>query len=142
MPTRSQRNKAIMKRFWTDAFGDIDGAVDRTIDPDWVDHDASPGQPGGAEGFKWTLRRLKASFPDVRHLPMELLADGDKVVAPWTIEGTHTQPYGDLAPTGRRFSVSGIQIDRLGDGLVVESWNHSSGEGIYAQLTKPGTKSA
>ena len=142
MSTESDRNKTIMQRFWADAFGDIDGAVDRTFDRDWVDHDASPGQPAGAEGFKWALRRLKASFPDVRHRPMELLADGDKVAAPWTIEGTHTRPYRDLAPSGRRFSVSGIQIDRLRDGRVVESWSHSSSEGIYAQLAKPDNPSA
>jgi predicted ester cyclase len=134
MSTESERNKAIMAGFWRDAFPDPDGAVDRTYAPDWLDHDAAPGQPPGAEGFKWTLHRLKAGFPDARHRPMELLADGDKVVAPWTIEGTHTQPFAGLAPTGRRIHVSGIQIDRLHDGKVVESWNHSSDTGIVAQL--------
>ena len=134
MSEESERNKAIMASFWRDAFPDIDAAVDRTFAADWIDHDARPGQPPGAEGLKWTLRRLKAGFPDIRHLPMELLADADKVVAPWTIEGTHTEPFAGIAPTGRRIRVSGIQIDRLRDGKVVESWNHSSDPGIVAQL--------
>ena len=74
------------------------------------------------------------AFPHIRHLPMELIADGDKVVAPWTIEGTHTRPFAGIEPTGRRVRVSGIQIDRLRGGKVVESWNHSSDTGIVAQL--------
>ena len=134
MSEESERNKAIMASFWRAAFPDIDAAVDRTFAADWIDHDAGPTQPPGAEGFKWTLRLLKAGFPDIRHLPMELLADSDKVVAPWTIEGTHTEPFAGIAPTGRRIRVSGIQIDRLREGKVVESWNHSSDRGIVAQL--------
>ena len=53
----------------------------------------------------------------------------------WTLEGTHSKLYRDLPPTGRRIKVTGIQIDRLENGKVVESWNHSSSDGIYAQLT-------
>src|SRR4029077_19350781 len=110
--------------------------VDRDIAADWVDHDAAPDQPPGNEGYKMLLRGLKSSFPDVQFVIEDLIAEGDRVVTHWTIQGTHTELYRDIAPTGRRISVSGIQIDRLANGQVVESWNHSSSESIYAQLTK------
>lgn len=134
MSTESEANKTIMAQFWSSAFADTDRAVDLAFAPDWIDHDAAPDDPPGADGFKATLLRIKAGFPDARHLPMQLIADGDKVVAPWTIEGTHTQTYAGVAPTGRRVRVSGIQIDRLRDGKVVESWNHSSDRGLRAQI--------
>jgi predicted ester cyclase len=128
-------NKELRRRFWSEAFHAIDEMVDRYISQDWLDHDAAPEQPQGADGYKWLLHRLKAGFPDVCFLPAEQIAEGDKIVTPWTIQGTHTQRYRGLEPTGKRITVSGIQIDRLKDGKVVESWNHSSSEGIYIQLT-------
>ena len=131
-----QSNKELRRRFWADAFGDSDAVVDEHIHADWVDHDEAPGQPHGSAGYKWLLARLKGAFPDIRFTQADLIAEGDRVATMWTLEGTHTQPYGDLAPTGRLVSVSGIQVDRLQEGKVVESWNHSSSEGIHSQLTR------
>jgi predicted ester cyclase len=128
-------NKELRRRFWENAFGDIDAVVDEHIAADWLDHDRAPDQPEGAAGYKWLLERLRSSFPDISFTEAVLIADGDKVATMWTLEGTHTERYRDLEPTGRRIKVSGIQIDRLEDGMVVESWNHSSSDGIYAQLT-------
>lgn len=131
----SVENKDLRARFWAEAFGDIDAVVDEHIAADWLDHDRAPEQPEGAAGYKWLLERLRGSFPDIRFTEAELIAEGDKVATMWTLEGTHSEPYRDLAPSGRRIKVSGIQIDRLESGKVVESWNHSSSEGIYSQLT-------
>jgi predicted ester cyclase len=50
------------------------------------------------------------------------------------VDGTFAERFAGIAPTGRRIRVSGIQIDRVRDGRVVESWNHSSDPGIVAQL--------
>ncbi len=131
----SAENKELRRRFWANAFGDIDAVVDQYIAPNWLDHDRAPEQPAGSAGYRWLLQRLKASFPDISFTEAELIAEGDRVATLWTLEGTHSEIYRDLAPTGRRIKVSGIQIDRLEGGKVVESWNHSSSDGICAQLT-------
>ena len=131
----SAENKELRREFWAEAFGDIDAVVDRHIAPDWLDHDRAPDQPEGAAGYKWLLERLRNSFPDIEFTEADLIAEDDRVATMWTLEGTHTEAYRDLEPTGRRIKVSGIQVDRLVDGRVVESWNHSSSDGIYAQLT-------
>jgi predicted ester cyclase len=130
----SQENKELRRRFWAEAFGDIHAVVDEHIAAGWLDHDRAPDQPAGAAGYKWLLERLKSSFPDIRFTEAELISEGDKVATMWTLEGTDTEGYRDQPPTGRRIKVSGIQIDRLEDGKVVESWNHSSTDGIAAQL--------
>jgi predicted ester cyclase len=129
-------NKGLRQRFWQEAFGDVDATVDRDIASDWIDHDAAPDQPPGNEGYKFLLHWLKSSFPDARFVIEDLVAEGDRVATRWTVQGTHTAPYRELAPTGRTISVSGIQIDRMVDGKVVESWNHSSSESIHTQLTR------
>jgi predicted ester cyclase len=130
----SHENKELRRRFWAEAFGDIDAIVDEHIASEWLDHDRAPDQPAGAAGYKWLLGRLKTSFPDIRFTEAELIAEGDKVATMWTLEGTDTEGYRDQPPTGRRIKVSGIQIDRLANGKVVESWNHSSSDRIATQL--------
>jgi predicted ester cyclase len=133
--TLTDDNRELRRRFWAEAFKDVGATVDEHIHPAWIDHDAAPDQPPGSAGYKWLLRRLQASFPDISFTQADVIADGDRVATLWTLEGTHTGLYRDLAPTGRGICVAGIQVDRLEDRRVVESWNHSSSESIRAQLT-------
>ena len=35
---------------------------------------------------------------------------------------THTGEFGDVAPTGRRVTMTGISVERFEDGKVVEAW--------------------
>jgi predicted ester cyclase len=61
-------------------------------------------------------------FPDYTFELLDLVAEGDRVVArmPWT--GTHTGPVLDLAPTGRRVEVDEIVIFRIAGGRIAEAW--------------------
>jgi predicted ester cyclase len=43
-----------------------------------------------------------------------------------------------LAPTGRRVSVSGIEMNRIADGRIVESWAISDALGLRDQLGESG----
>jgi predicted ester cyclase len=63
-----------------------------------------------------------------------LVAEGDYVVGRWTASGTHLGPWGDVAPTGRRATFSGVNIFRFEGGKVVEIWNHRDDQGLMEQL--------
>jgi predicted ester cyclase len=49
-------------------------------------------------------------------------------------QGTHTGPFGTIAPTGRSVTVTSIGIDRIADGKVVEGWGELDMLGMYEQL--------
>jgi predicted ester cyclase len=71
-----------------------------------------------------SLIELWKGFPDARVTPDTVWGAGDYVVATATFTGTNT---GDFAPmnarkTGRSVSVPALEIDRLADGKIVESW--------------------
>ena len=52
-----------------------------------------------------------------------MIAEGDKVVVRWTNHGTHVGDFMGIPPTGRSFSIAGIDIHRLNDGTMAEHWH-------------------
>ena len=105
---------------------------------DYVRHDLRPtaGLPGPS-GQKRIAEDFRAAFPDLRMTLDLILAEGDLVAARWTTTGTHTGPWGDVEPTGRRATFSGVNIFRFREGKVVELWNHRDDLGLAQQLGAP-----
>lgn len=48
--------------------------------------------------------------------------------------GTHSGEFGGIAPTGKRVKYSGIAIDRIADGKVVESWHVAETLSLFQQI--------
>lgn len=63
---------------------------------------------------------FKAAYPDMKLSIEEQIAEGDRVVTRVTCQGTHLGTDEGIPPTGRRVSYTGIAIDRIKDGKVVE----------------------
>jgi steroid delta-isomerase-like uncharacterized protein len=114
---------AKIRRFMEEAFnkGNIK-AVDEFVSADLVEHDPFPGQGPGLQGFKQGLAALRQAFPDLRIGIDDVLADGEKVVIRSTMKGTHKGTFMNMPPTGKQFSVEGIDIVRMSGGKAVEHW--------------------
>lgn len=78
--------------------------------------------------------RWRAAFPDYHFHLMDLIAEGDKVVArmPWT--GTQTSPLMGIPATGRSVRVGEIVIFRVVGGKIVEAWEEYDERGMRQQL--------
>jgi predicted ester cyclase len=74
------------------------------------------------------------AMPDMRFTIEELLADGDIVVARFTIHGTHTGAFQGLPTTGAAATASGIAIYRLAGGKIVEQWLEYDRLGMLQQI--------
>ena len=92
--------------------------VDELIAPDFREHVGSEVRRVGVEGFKAARLRRNAAFPDWKVTVDDIIAEGDKVVARATGQGTHLGEYMGIAPTGRRIKVSWIAIYRIADGKL------------------------
>jgi steroid delta-isomerase-like uncharacterized protein len=132
----SEKNKAIARKA-LDAFnsGDVD-SLDDVISPDAVDHD--PQNPfrdtHGPEGAKQTISMYRAAFPDLRIKVEAQIAEGDLVVTRWTSTGTHDGDLPGLPASHNKVAVTGIGIDRIENGKVVEGWNNWDTLGMMQQL--------
>jgi steroid delta-isomerase-like uncharacterized protein len=131
-----EKNKAISRRIVEEAFneGSLE-VVDELVGPTYVNHDPSaPEDLIGPEGTKQFIGLYRAAFPDLRITVEEQVAERDFVVTRWTATGTHTGELLGIAPTGKGATVTGLTIDRIADGKLVESWNNWDTLGLLQQL--------
>ena len=129
-----EENKKIVQRYFDAAnIGDLD-ALDDLLAPNVIDHSAYAGQAAGRDGFKEFFTLWRTAFPDLVYTIEDAIAEGDRVVIRWTGQGTHLGMYHHIAPTGKRVTMSGIQVNRLSSGKIVEDWTSSDELGLLRQL--------
>ena len=131
----SEQNKAAQRRLYEEVFnkGNL-SVIDEVVSPDIVDHNPGPGVPPTREGFKQFVSTNRAAFPDIRIEVNDILAEGEKVVARFTMRGTHRGELMGIAPTGKQVTVSGIDILRWEGGKAVEHWGNMDDLGLLQQL--------
>jgi steroid delta-isomerase-like uncharacterized protein len=126
----ADENKALARRLYEEVFqqGNLD-AADALLASDFINHIPVPGAPPlrGTEGIKRFAAAILAAFPDHELLLEDQIAERDRVVSHWTIRGTQTGPLTlpnlpTIPPSGKRFEMTEIRIDRIADGRIAESW--------------------
>jgi steroid delta-isomerase-like uncharacterized protein len=113
--------------------GEID-RVEEFVTPDFVNHEAWPGEDPGYEGFKLRLRRLHDAISDLRMEVHEVIAEGDLVAYRATLSGAHTGALLGVPPTNRPFSVQHMHMLRIRDGKASEHWATRDDLGMLQQL--------
>jgi steroid delta-isomerase-like uncharacterized protein len=131
----TDENKAIMRRFIEAVFNEK--RVDRAeefVAPDYLDHSALPEQAPGLEGAKQRWAMFTAAIPDMRTTIDDLVAEGDRVVVRYTVEGTQQGEMIGIPPTGKHFRMTGINITRMAEGKLAEHWEQADMLGMMQQL--------
>jgi steroid delta-isomerase-like uncharacterized protein len=131
----AEGNKAIVRRFWgVWEEGNID-LVDELLAPDYINHTpASPDQPTGPEGVKGVVAMFRSAIPDLRVVVEDMIAEGDKVVVRYTLEGTHEGELFGVPPTGQRLNIKSIAVERVSDGKIREHWRVTDSLDMMQQL--------
>jgi steroid delta-isomerase-like uncharacterized protein len=116
-------NKAQVRRYYEAVLngGNIDLLEEIAI-PDYYEHDPLPGQADGLEGLKQRVGMLRSAFQPYFTLE-DMIAEEDKVVVRWTNRGRHVGEFMGIPPTGKSFSIAGIDIHRLSNGKLAEHWH-------------------
>ena len=133
-------NKATFRRM-EDAVSTGDAEViskvtDELVAPDVVIHmPLATEAPRPHEAFRQLWAMLLRGLPDL-HLTIEdLIAEGDKVVARNTVNGTHLGEYRGLPPTGKTVTYDEIFIFRFAGGRIAEMWGVVD---VFSQMKQLG----
>jgi steroid delta-isomerase-like uncharacterized protein len=132
----TDENRADIRRLFAEVFngGDID-VVDKLVATDVLGHDATSPEPKrGLASVKQVAVLFRTAFPNGRFPLEDLIAEGDKVVARWGLQGTQQGAFMGVAPTGKPVSVTGIVIYRLAGGKIAEYWGNFDTLGLMQQL--------
>jgi steroid delta-isomerase-like uncharacterized protein len=134
----AEENKALAREaicIWTT--GDFD-AADDIYAPDYVNHHHHhPGDAEdihGAEAMKKFAAEFRKAFPDFHDSIDIQIAEGDMVATRFTSRGTHRGVFMGVEPTNKELSWTGITIDRIVEGRIVESWADWDMMGMMQQL--------
>jgi steroid delta-isomerase-like uncharacterized protein len=130
-----EENKAVVRRFIRVWDTDDPKILDELAAPDiLVSYPILPAPVRGAAAFKNVLAGVRAALPDIKIEIGNLIAEGDSVVAPWTISGTHLGDLMGIPPSGKRVAWNGISIYRIEDGKVVDEHGEEDGLGLLRQI--------
>ncbi len=134
MNTIQEQNKAVIRQFVAEADkGNIDGAA-AFVAPDAVVHLAGAPGPLDRATFLQFGQMYHAAFPDETTIFEEQITEGDRVVSRLTSTATHTGDFQGISATGRKIRITGIFIDRIAEGKIVERWGIFDQLGLMQQL--------
>jgi predicted ester cyclase len=126
----------LVRDFHLSLWGDGDvGALDRYLAPSA--RTVMTGFEGDtAEVMREDVDRYVGAFSDVTTEILELFGAGDRVLLWWRTTGTHTGPYGDIAPepTGLPVTMEGVDVYRVEGDLVVEVRSFWDAAAVYRQF--------
>lgn len=113
--------------------GDLEKLRD-LVAQDVKDHDPTPDQGPGPQGYIDFFSMMRNAFPDM-HIEVEkLVADDENVAFAYTLTGTHRGEFMGVKSTGTPIEVRGLQISRFKGGKLVERWGSSDELGILKQI--------
>lgn len=116
--TTAQNN--FMRRFLEASIADDPSSYLDLLAPDFVAHVS-----GGLdrEGFIQHTNFFNMAFNDKQVNILDIISEGEKVVARIIWQGTHAGNFMGLPPTGKRVEVEAYIVERLDNGKSVEHWS-------------------
>jgi predicted ester cyclase len=127
--------EAIVRSFY-EPFNTGDTSVyDTILAKDWADHPLGQGQLQGREGFKPIIGLFRGIFPNLQITNDDVIVCGDKAAVRSTIRGTQQgNLFGVLPPTGKPVEFMAIDIHRLENGQIAETWHIEDFLSVLFQL--------
>ncbi|MCL4302991.1 MAG: ester cyclase [Anaerolineae bacterium] len=131
----TEQNKAVARRFF-ELYnqGEIETIGQELLSPNIVVHFSGMPGPMNLEDYRQLGLMFRAAFPDLQDTVADQVAEGEKVVTRIISRGTHQGELMGIPPTGKQITVTGIAIDRITEGRIVERWAQADQLGILQQL--------
>jgi len=77
---------------------------------------------------------MRAGFPDIQWTLQELISEGDKLAARFTMRGTHRGQFMGVSPTGKQITVQALNIYHLTKGQIIKEYGSPDMLGLLAQI--------
>lgn len=113
----AEQNKAVVRRFTEEVLsGRHIALADELLAPNYTNSIT------GADiaGFKNFITGLHRALSGLRFKIVDMVAEGDAVVARWTAQGTHSGSLMGETPTGKLLKMRGLTYYRVVDNRIVE----------------------
>ena len=131
------QNKAIVRRMYE---VDYSQGLEQTFkklkaeffSTEFISH--TPEGDMSFDNFIKVVGTLFKAFPDLKFTLDDLIAEGDKVSARYTMSGIHKGKFQGIPATGKKIKINGLEIRRMDGGKFVEYWGIMDNFGMMQQL--------
>jgi len=132
----SVENKAIVRRLYEEVWNKRKlEVVNELISPSHALQGPNIfGSSMGPEAYKRQVLRFLEGYPDLRWTIEDTIAEKDKVVACWTMSGTHKGDFMGVPATYKKVSVDGMTIHHIAGGKIMDSNINWDALGMMQQL--------
>jgi predicted ester cyclase len=111
-------------------------AVDDYIAENHIDHNPMPDQLSGRAGVRKLIEGILA-IADVHAEIHSSFGEGDLVSTRYSMTMTYRDDFFGFPTAGKTATVHVVEIDRVEDGKIVESWGESNVLAVMQQLGQP-----
>lgn len=117
---QEETNRVVINRFVEFINSGNRTLGESVISPDVIFHAPTSAEPlHGIEGYFSVLSMMRGAMPDVHWTVEETIAEADKVMVRFTMQGTQTQPFMGMPSTGKQIRVTAMNIYQLKDGKII-----------------------
>jgi len=137
----TQTSTGLIARYYNEIASqpDVAKACDVTeeiLTPDFIFHPPNDREgQHGLERHKQFMVWHHAAAPDQQFTIEDIVADSSRAAARWWLRGTHRGELLGIPPTGRQFSLVGIDYFRMTDDKIAELWRSFDIRALIQQLT-------
>jgi steroid delta-isomerase-like uncharacterized protein len=129
----TEANKAVVRRLFEECLNRHNPHLYSELFSDVVYRAPALGELRNEE-HRHFLLSLFAGFPDAHWVIEDQVAEGQRVVTRWAFAGTHSGTFMGIDATGRQVQITGICMDRIASGKIVEEWEEWDTLGMMQQL--------
>jgi steroid delta-isomerase-like uncharacterized protein len=130
-----EANKLVMHRFVEFINTASEALAAELISPNAIFHVPGHSEPlQGSAGYLTTIGMMRGGFPDIQWTLEEMIAEGDKVAARFTMRGTHQGAFFGAPPTLKKIEVKAMNSYRLSGGKIIEEHGQPDLLGLLQQI--------
>jgi steroid delta-isomerase-like uncharacterized protein len=104
------------------------------VAPDFELDGPSVARPMNRAEVRSAIEEATASFDERSYRVEELIAEGEHVMARFTISGTQRADYMGVPNRGRRYTIAGVSIYRVVQGRITREWELVDRKAFFEQL--------
>ncbi|MGA2623288.1 MAG: ester cyclase [Bacteroidota bacterium] len=132
----TSENKLIIQCYINEVIntGNVDN-IEKYISPDYTEVYEGKRYHLGIKGAQEHILGVRQTYPDLRLTVEHQIAEGEWVATSIVACGTHRGVWLGMKPTGKLLTYSGVNVDRVIDGRIVE---HGGAANMLGPLLEAG----
>jgi predicted ester cyclase len=132
--TQAEANAVLVRQFYSLINGGPFEQWRNALAPTWAATPPLPSKPDQISGYRQVIGAFRAGMPDLKVEQVEIIANDDVVAVRSRVTGTNTAPLFGKPATSKTITFTAMDIHRIKDGRIVETWHVEDLLGMNRQL--------